>query len=279
MKFKEFAQIASPYLSGGQTEGEFVCLLLINFISDNVSDRTPPYSLDDSSLRSFYTGRRNMGRVARKILGHLDREKFNRYLSRFSVDTLELLSEKLKEEDSQLNNLTPQDCISQALLEALEESAVTRPGPKPKKGIDRLSIEKELRVILKGIEGIDAGEALMELEYKAVKVSAKVSKAGLGSPQDILLKSIERNVVLYYKFVENQIKLMEDKGTLDSEVFLKAVKSKYVQIKLVSPDAVTVYYSIREWLMEEAQSNDEIAADILTAFFIQNCEVFDVPPK
>lgn len=279
MDFSEFAQISYPYLSEGRTEGDFVAELLINITEDSAPESFAPYTGKRVHFRQYFNGNRSMSRIAREALSMIDRDKFALFLDRFSVDTLLLLAGKLKEAHFEYETNNPVNCITQALITSLDTSALVHPGPKPKGSINRVAIENGLRNLLEGLANLQPSDTLIELEYTAVRVRQKIAAAGHNEPTALLMNKIERDVAQYYKYVEEQLRTLDASGVLYSNGLAMQVKARYEALRQDEPDAVVIYYKIRSWLMETSGCSNELAADIVTAFYIQNCEVFDAPSK
>lgn len=279
MKFDKFLQIAYSCLSEGKTEGKFVQNLLMNFVDDKAPDNKPPYSLDESTYRAYFAGTRIGSRTARWILGYADLEKFQEYLESFSFDALRVTASSL----AQLNcEAEPKDCcgyISEQLVEALDLASQTRPGRKAKVNSETIFVDNELRNLLSALTQPLDTHALVKLNYEAVRVKEKIKLFEPSNNDLLLVESIENHVVKYYKVIENFLRLRDVEHPNSSQQLLNMVRRRYLALSIKKTKASIVYYGIRNWIMDEAKSDNELAAEILTSFFIQNCEVFDASSK
>lgn len=66
---------------------------------------------------------------------------------------------------------------------------------------------------------------------------------------------------------------------MDFDSKAHAVQGFYLGLKAKNCDAVSVYYKVKEWIKKNAESEDDLACEIMTSFFVQNCEVFDAPSE
>lgn len=90
MTFSEFAQTLYPYCGGGQNRSDFVVSLIKKIVEDD--DDKIELPLDDTTsdyLGRLFSGRNFPQRTAAFILGHLDKVKFEGYISNLSDNVVE----------------------------------------------------------------------------------------------------------------------------------------------------------------------------------------------
>ncbi len=134
-----------------------------------------------------------------------------------------------------------------------------------KLAIDRMQLEEEIRDVVSALMDIPS-TGMIQLEYEALKIKQKIK-------DDPLLKNeIQRQVVEYYRFIENVFK------ELESEFDLIATEIKLSSMKLenVGMSKEEIISSLSDWIHSKTNlgSKGKIACSIVVAFFIQNCEVF-----
>ena len=280
MELHEFAQALYPFLSKGETEGEFVRALLINIVDDEYPDTKGPYALGEGALRHYFNGNRKASRTARSILGNLDTNKFVLYIQSFNDDAQQCAFDALSPYCPDIESKSFAIQCADALASCLQECALVKPG---KSGAveeqDRLELEDGLRRLVRLLSEIDEPENLALLHYDAVKVSSKIDVYPNSNMSKLLANQITNHVVQFYRFVQEQIGLLEEAGQLRFELLARAVQAQYVVLKEQGFDAISVYYKTRNWIQKTTNSEDEVACEIMVSFFVQNCEVFDAPTE
>lgn len=280
MEFCEFAQALHPYFSRGETVGEFVRTLLMNIVDDEYPDTKGPYALDEGSLRHYYNGTRKVSRTAKSVLGNLDTNKFVLFVQSFNDDVQQGAFDALSPYCPDLESKTFAVQCADIFADCLKECALIKPGRSvAAEECERLAIEDGLRRLVSRLAEIDEPESLVQLRYDAVKVSSKISAYPNSNMSKLLTRQITNHVVQFYRFIQEQIGLLEDAGQLRFETLASAVQDHYATLKAHGVDAVSVYYKTRNWIQKIAKCDDELACEIMVSFFVQNCEVFDAPSE
>lgn len=106
MTFSEFANLLFPRIGGNQSVSDFVIELVRNIMKepvlkadkklDEAGEYIPLPKEEDSLYRIFNGGRPISQGNARKILFHLDKERFELYIDAFPDDTLDLINSTLQ---------------------------------------------------------------------------------------------------------------------------------------------------------------------------------------
>lgn len=108
MTFSEFAKMLYSCIGENQKSWEFVIHLTNQIMENPIREQDKQKDIDDeynplsklqpNTLTKIYNGTRCIRKKnARIILSHLDKEKFNEYLSSFSPDTIDLIGFSLQE--------------------------------------------------------------------------------------------------------------------------------------------------------------------------------------
>ena len=126
-------------------------------------------------------------------------------------------------------------------------------------------IEEVLRLIT-----ASSSTSLEELKLDAVCVQEKIKEN-----QPLLIK-VKGYVVEYFRYVQESFKSLENEGQLRFEVIASKVKTSYLTLKGTGRSQEDIFYELVEWLHNQTQKKHMTACEIIIAFFVQNCEVFDV---
>lgn len=130
------------------------------------------------------------------------------------------------------------------------------------------NIEDEIRVVLHKLN-LDNGE-LAKLEYSALKVEQKADN----SLPLLLKRQIKNDVTEYFLFIQN-IFAEIDKDTPDKfNTLAMQIKSFYFKCKQSTKNQEEIYQNIVEWIHNKTGRYSLRACEIITSFFIQDCEVF-----
>lgn len=146
----------------------------------------------------------------------------------------------------------------QAILQANIDSFLSYP------------LEQELFIAAKKLYEIKLDDETLKLNYESLKVSAKLS-----SKKDIILmQKIELYVRQYYLYLQNIFKSRE---LLDQKFNLicSQIKSFYLKVKEETADKSLIFSSVSNWFENNNVTKDKNAMDVLTSFFVQNCEIFE----
>ncbi|MCR5583601.1 MAG: hypothetical protein K6F70_08385 [Eggerthellaceae bacterium] len=280
MEFHEFAQALYPVLSRTATESNFVRTLLINIVDSSYPDSDGPFALTDQALRHYFNGTRKMGKTARSVVGHLNLESFAEYIRSFSTDTQQKAIEALQPFDI---DYTPQsfpiDCAN-AFADCLYQCALLKPGrDAAHPDDDRNAIEESLCALIASLSKTDKANSLVQLRYEAVKSGSKIAAYPNRKLDHLLEEKINYHIVRYYRFIQEQIGLLEQCGALNFHVVARAIQEHYESLKAAGHSSVEVYFKMRDYIYKTTKANNETACEILVAFFVQNCEVFDAPTE
>lgn len=95
---------------------------------------------------------------------------------------------------------------------------------------------------------------------------------------NVLFSTVKMYVRNYYLEIREEFTKASKLGYIDFELICKNVKDFYITISKVSDDQNDIFQKIKKWFMHKLSLTQtyDLSCGILTAFFIQNCEVFDV---
>lgn len=115
MKFSEFANMIYPYDKEGKTKSGFVLYLIDQIMEAPLTEKdkqkeandeyNPLDKLSISTLEKIFNGSRNINkRRAQIIRAHLDKDKFDTYITEFNNNAMESFCATLKENGVSIND-------------------------------------------------------------------------------------------------------------------------------------------------------------------------------
>jgi len=134
--------------------------------------------------------------------------------------------------------------------------------------IPGFALDAEISKVLTGLAELRDFAELENLSMTALRIDQKINM-----DNHLLLEKIRDYVVRYYKFIENRCGQLETQGDLDFTLLASQVKTCYLRLRGLGQEET--FQLIAEWMQEKTGTTSMIACEILTAFFVQNCEVFD----
>lgn len=135
--------------------------------------------------------------------------------------------------------------------------------------IDTLNMDKEIEKVLDALQGVRESE-LKELNYKPVKVEKKIV-------DDFLLRDkIKGYVVRYFNFVGSKLKQLNAENKLKYAIISNDIKGAYLAFaEMQGLETSEIFDKMVEWLMQKTNCTNKVACEIVIAYYVQNCEVFD----
>ncbi|MEW4948264.1 ABC-three component system protein [Pseudomonas asiatica] len=146
-----------------------------------------------------------------------------------------------------------------------------------RKAIAEHTLKEEVKEILEVInslqtDGIDTLN--LELELDAKKLSDKL-KTGASN---FLKRNIRNDVVDFFVSIREEMRLLEMRDQATVKILQNQVNSYFWEMHRLNPENKDLVFKyISEWMSTRTGKSID-ASRILTSFFVQNCEVFDVSP-
>lgn len=92
----------------------------------------------------------------------------------------------------------------------------------------------------------------------------------------LLKRNVKRDVLDYYVTIRDQIKIFEQRDQLSVRIMQNQINTYYLEMQRLIPDNKDLVFTyITQWMSKKTGKSVD-AAKILTSFFVQNCEAFDV---
>lgn len=173
IRFNDFIQLLYSYLGGNQKHSQFLIHIVSQIMEDAVSNEDKQLDADDkynplaklkpNSLDKIFSGINELpAEKARLIVAHIDKIKFQSFMSKLSNDTLDRISKDLEEKGIKIGDTIDETCadIFESILLEIAQKKRTRQSKTKKstltstvplqnlKGGAQLSIPKECKVCL-----------------------------------------------------------------------------------------------------------------------------------
>lgn len=129
-------------------------------------------------------------------------------------------------------------------------------------------LEHDIEAVLEKIV-ITPPSELVQLNYEPVSVRQKIR-----SDNNTLYMKIRGYVAAYYVKVDEWLQQMDQEGRQRFQPFCNTMKINYMKLAMQNLPQKVIFDNLAEWL--HANTNqDETACEIVVAYFVQKCEVFD----
>jgi len=134
----------------------------------------------------------------------------------------------------------------------------------------RYTIEEEISEIIEAIYDDPELESEAEIEFIPREVDEKLDST-ISRPTKIKIKN---NVREYFIFIKTKFVEL-DSAELDlSEIISLQIKTYYIKQKKMGLNQQAIFENIVAWIHAKTKPKTNDAAEIMTSFFIQNCEIF-----
>lgn len=121
IRFKDFVQLLYSYLGGDQKHSQFLIHIVSQIMEDPLSTEDQQLAADDkynpleklkpNSLDKIFRGINELpAEKARLIVAHIDKNKFQSFMSRLSNDTLDRISKDLTEKGIKIEDTVDETC-------------------------------------------------------------------------------------------------------------------------------------------------------------------------
>lgn len=134
------------------------------------------------------------------------------------------------------------------------------------------NIEEDLISVLQCIGHIDIVADQRKLSYKAMTVRDKMSRGASNSIQQLVIRDVRD----YYLPISDALVQLEHDSPGKSELIAKEVALFYDDLKTRGFSQDDIYYAINDWLDNKTHQQYTFLTPFITAFYIQNCEVFSL---
>ena len=109
-----------------------------------------------------------------------------------------------------------------------------------------------------------------------VSLEAKTIDAKLNSTiKPLTKKKIKGNVASFYLFVRERFAEMERLSPSKAILIAQQVKSFYMKQKSLSLSQQEIFQNTVSWIRSKFNNTSQEAAEVIAAFYVQNCELFE----
>ena len=135
--------------------------------------------------------------------------------------------------------------------------------------LDRLDIEDGIVELLEKLGSLGQKFDFAAASKNAIAIAKKIC------PEETLLANeVCNNVLLYYRFIEEQLRQLDSEGILDFELTRTQIRGCYLKLDRTGLSQSEIVESMAKWLTDKTGSKNSLACRIVISFFIQACEVF-----
>ena len=135
----------------------------------------------------------------------------------------------------------------------------------------RYTIEDEISQIIDAIYNDPELDELPEINFTPKEVDEKLNQTITRPTQ----RKIKSNVTEYYLFIKKKLASLDQSSGDLSDVISLQIKAYYLKQKGMGFEQQAIYENIVSWIQAKTSAETIDAAEIITSFFIQNCEVFE----
>jgi len=132
-------------------------------------------------------------------------------------------------------------------------------------------IENDIQKVIEGLYSDSNALNELDLEYDPKSLKDKFDHTLLIPTQ----QKIKHNVSDYYQYIKARFLEIESENPNSSVLIYSQVKTFYLKQKSLGLQQQDIFSNIVEWFYVKTKPQTVEAAEIVTSFFIQNCEVFE----
>lgn len=93
-------------------------------------------------------------------------------------------------------------------------------------------------------------------------------------------EKVDKMILPYYRYIEGLLKVKSEENPINFEHIASYIQDLYEDLKTRFTDQEDIFNAISETFINLTHHNaKKSTCEILTSFFIQNCEVFDAVAK
>jgi len=135
------------------------------------------------------------------------------------------------------------------------------------------TIQEEVYEILDAIAAFDFDEIVLSPTNFDISTVDRKLKTGMSPLQK---HEIKVNAISFYVRIRDHIRILEQQDQASVRILQNQINSYYLAMNKQNPENKDLVFNhVARWI--SAKTNKPIlAAKVLTSFFVQNCEVFDV---
>ncbi|MDP0501126.1 MAG: HNH endonuclease signature motif containing protein [Verrucomicrobiota bacterium JB022] len=133
------------------------------------------------------------------------------------------------------------------------------------------TLEKSIGKVINLLYLASEEDLTSSLNYNAKTIDNKINN----DIQKPTIRKIKHNVSDYYEVITNHLKALETTEPNSTTIIATQVRAFFLQLRRKNFSKQQIYYSIVDWIKTKTKSENMEAAEILTSYYIQNCEIFE----
>ena len=136
---------------------------------------------------------------------------------------------------------------------------------------DQYPIEVDIRHVIDGLYSTLPMQEI-ELSLHPIEIDRKLT----GNIENITKKKIKGHVIDYYEYVKRKMVEMDAKNPGSAMLVASEIRTFYLKQKTISgANQQVIFDDVVAWIGTKTKPKTNDAAEIVTSFFIQNCEIFE----
>jgi hypothetical protein len=131
-------------------------------------------------------------------------------------------------------------------------------------------IEQELELVIEALYDETSINGSVSINFDAKEIDEKLNS----TIASITKRKVKNHVRDYYQFIKERFSILDQSRESLSQVISLQIKAYYLIQKDLGISQQEIYQNIVNWINAKTKPKTSEASEIITAFFIQNCEVF-----
>lgn len=132
-------------------------------------------------------------------------------------------------------------------------------------------VEADIRRVIDALYRDQTTGFSVDLAFDIKRLNEKLDDSMLQPTK----RKVHHHVSDYYSLIRNQFLAIERENPTATELIYSQIKTFYLKQKSLGLSQQEIFVAISNWISAKAKPQSDDAAEIVTAFFIQNCEVFE----
>lgn len=142
---------------------------------------------------------------------------------------------------------------------------------KSKLSMSFQNLEEEIFLVLNSLSAITSDDLReIDLKYKGLEVKKKFE-----ARYTILKNKIESYNCTYYYFIKETFQNLERANQVHFNIIASEIKTSFLKCDKEMDDKSDIFNSLVSWMQSKIKGASIEACEVVIAFFVQNCEVFD----
>lgn len=132
-------------------------------------------------------------------------------------------------------------------------------------------LEREIRKIMSALYDDDLDTNTADISYDPKTLDQKLDDS-ITRPTSRLIR---HHVSDYFQYIRRKLLEVESESPTAAELISSQVRTYYVSQKALALSQEEVFKNMVGWMVSKTDPSTADAAEIVAAFFVQNCEVFE----